>query len=281
MTAVAAGWVTPSWLELRERADAAARSTRLVHRLRAVLPEGPLAIHDLGCGSGSMTRWLAPRLDGPQHWVGHDQDPRLLELAAETDQQMTAADGSAVSVETRTGDLARLASAELADAHLVTASALLDILTDQELCHLIDTCLDAGCPALFVLTVAGRVDLDPPDPWDDVVAEAFNAHQRQPARGDRLLGPDALAAARRRFAGAGAEVVQASSPWRLGPRRRRLTAAWLAGWVEAASEMRPDLRPVIDAYARRRRDALASGRLRVTVHHGDLLAIPRARARRR
>ena len=72
--------VSPEWLVLREPADAAARSTELADRLARHV-SGPLVIHDLGGGSGSMGRWLAPRLPGPQHWVIHDRDPDLLALA--------------------------------------------------------------------------------------------------------------------------------------------------------------------------------------------------------
>ena len=113
--------VSPEWLALREPADAAARSPELAERLARRLPAaGPLLIHDLGGGSGAMRRWLAPRLAGPQHWVVHDRDERLLELAA-------------VTSETRRSDITRLAPGELAGASLVTASALLDLLTRDEL----------------------------------------------------------------------------------------------------------------------------------------------------
>ncbi len=71
------------WLHLREPADAEARSGELVDILRPHLPSGPLQIHDLGGGTGSMARWLAPRLDGPQRWVLHDRDAELLHLADE------------------------------------------------------------------------------------------------------------------------------------------------------------------------------------------------------
>jgi hypothetical protein len=61
----------PEWLELREPADAGARANDLLDPLRirlANLPgKGGIVIHDLGCGTGSMGRWLAPRLDGAQH----------------------------------------------------------------------------------------------------------------------------------------------------------------------------------------------------------------------
>src|ERR1700752_3888106 len=74
--------VTRRWLALREPADAAARSPELAERLRRVLPSaGRHVIHDLGCGTGAMGRWLAPRLPGPQHWILHDRDAGLLELA--------------------------------------------------------------------------------------------------------------------------------------------------------------------------------------------------------
>ncbi len=74
--------VSPDWLRLRQPADAAARSRALVRRIRHRLPDrAPTVVHDLGCGSGSMGRWLAPLLPGPQHWVLHDRDADLLDLA--------------------------------------------------------------------------------------------------------------------------------------------------------------------------------------------------------
>ena len=75
--------VSPSWLALREPVDAAARARDLAEALERALPAGgPRVIHDLGCGTGAMGRWLAPLLAGPQHWVVHDRDADLLALAA-------------------------------------------------------------------------------------------------------------------------------------------------------------------------------------------------------
>jgi hypothetical protein len=92
MSAVAVR-VSPEWLVRRESADAVARSTELAERLARHLPAtGDLVIHDLGGGSGAMGRWLAPRLPGPQHWVVHDRDAGLLELAV-ADPAGPAADG--------------------------------------------------------------------------------------------------------------------------------------------------------------------------------------------
>src|ERR671937_1503854 len=141
--------VSPAWLLLREPADAAARSAELAERLgRHLATTGCLVIHDLGGGSGAMSRWLAPRLPGPQHWVVHDRDPDLLELA------VAAAPGPAVTVEARRSDITRLEPEDLDGASLVVASALLDLLTADELVRMLGAC--AGRPMLLALTVTGR-----------------------------------------------------------------------------------------------------------------------------
>ena len=44
----------------------------------------PLVIRDLGCGTGSLGRWLAPRLPVPQTWILTDRDHDLLEIAADS-----------------------------------------------------------------------------------------------------------------------------------------------------------------------------------------------------
>ncbi|MFH8554878.1 class I SAM-dependent methyltransferase [Streptomyces celluloflavus] len=268
------------WLELREPADARARSGELLAPLTAHLAQAPSAtgrtvVHDLGCGTGSMGRWLAARLPGPQHWVLHDRDPELLRLAA-AGMPDTAADGSPVTVRTRQGDITQLRAADLDGASLVTASALLDLLTADEVDAFAAACVRARCPALLALSVVGRVGLDPADPLDTELTAAFNAHQRRVHGNRRLLGPDAADAAARVFRRRGAKVWSRPSPWRLGAGQEALLSRWLTEWVAAAVEQQPELGPRADAYLRRRSRSCAAGRLRAVVHHGDLLALPAA-----
>ena len=265
--------VSPSWLALREAADAAARAEGLVGQLRRRIAAGSWLIHDLACGSGAMGRWLAPLLPGSQHWVLHDRDSDLLALAA-ADVPGAAADGAEVTVETRASDVTRLAADAFVGATLITASALLDLLTRDELTALIHACTGAGCPALFALSVTGRVQLIPSDPLDARVAAAFDAHQRRTTPRGRLLGPDAVEAAVDGFGRLGAEVVVRSSPWQLGPAERGLAVDWLTGWVDAACEQEPALAPELELYRRRRLRAAAAGALAVTVGHADLLVLP-------
>ena len=248
------------WLALREPADARARATELLRPLcGSALNRTPVVIRDMGCGTGSLGRWLAGRLPGPQHWILHDRDPGLLAVATVTGP---AADGSAVTFETRQGELTGL---DLTGTSLLTASALLDILTAEEVAGLAAACAAAECPALLTLSVAGRVELDPVDPLDDSFAAAFNDHQRR----DGLLGPDAADAAVSAFEQRGMAVRTAPSPWRLGPVDAPLREKWLRGWVAAACEQDPSLTPEAGAYLERR---LGDGDLRAVVHHTDLLA---------
>jgi hypothetical protein len=266
--------VAPSWLALRESADAAARDIGLVEQLRRCLPaERPLRVHDLACGTGSMLRWLAPQLPGPQHWICHDLDRDLLAIAA-LDADRLAADGSAVVIETREHDVTRITHRELAGAALVTTSALLDLLTADELQHIVRTCADAECPALFTLSVTGGVELWPPHRLDAVVGAAFNVHQQRTTGGRRLLGPAAARHVADAFRQAGYDVVLRPSPWRLGAQDQTLTAAWFAGWLGAACEQDPALVAQTRDFAQLRLADIQAGRLRVLVHHSDVLALP-------
>ncbi|WP_409462395.1 class I SAM-dependent methyltransferase [Amycolatopsis sp. GA6-003] len=245
MTTVDSSGYAPEWLRLREPADSAARAADLV----ALLPASPAVIRDLGCGTGAMGRWLSCRLPKPQRWILHDQDPRLLEIAAR---------GLPVEidVETEQADVTRL---NLTGTSLVTASALLDLLTQEEIQRLVKSCVDARSPALFTLSVTGSAQLAPPDPQDEALNNAFNAHQR---RGGKL-GPDAAAFTAAEFEKHGWTVHSRPSPWRLGPEHRDLIDTWYRGFIAAAREQEPGLAVPEDRQL-----------TEVTVHHQDLLALP-------
>src|SRR5262249_45033556 len=138
--------VSRGWLALREPADAAARALDLVDCLREVPPAtGHWVIHDLGCGTGAMARWLAPLLCGAQHWGLPDRDAAVVEAAAAAPRGR-AADGAGVSLEARRCDVTRLNPGDVAEATLITASSLLDLLTEEDLTRLIGLCAGSSCP---------------------------------------------------------------------------------------------------------------------------------------
>lgn len=251
---------SPEWLALREPADTDARAEELLTTLHTTMTGADMVIRDLGSGTGSMARWLAPLLPVSQKWILTDRDPVLLEVAA----------ASVPGAVPELRDLTTLTAADLAGTSLVTGSALLDVLTKQEVSALAEACVAAGCPALFALSVVGQVEFDTPDPLDAPLTAAFNAHQRRTVGGRALLGPSAVPVAATAFSRLGAAVHRRPSPWRLGPDQAKLAAEWLRGWVSAACEQEPDLKADAEEYQTRR---LAS-EFHVTVHHEDLLALP-------
>ncbi len=262
--------VSVEWLSLREEADARSRSRALARRAARMTP-APVVVHDLGSGTGSMMRWLAPLLPGPQTWVLHDWNHALLDHAV---QRASDSTGHPTAVHTSVRDVGQLRDGDLAGASLITMSALLDVLTRAEAEAVVRACVAARAPALFSLTVTGRVEFEPVDPGDRVFESAFNDHQRRTTAGRGLLGPDAVATASELFRAAGWSVRVDESPWRLDGSERRLVSEWLEGWVSAAVEERPALEEWADEWVRRREAQLTDGTLRVVVHHQDLLAWP-------
>jgi SAM-dependent methyltransferase len=261
----------PEWLDLREPADHRARSTDLAMQLAALLGPGPVRILDLGSGTGSTTRWLAPLLRGPQEWTLLDRDPALLALVPDRTRGVLDRGGAPVTVTVRHADITSLTAADLAETSAVTASALTDLLTADEVDDLAAACAAAGVPALLTLTVTGQVEIDPPDPVDDAVAAAFNAHQGREVAGRVLLGPTAPEVTADAFQRHGMAVLTAASAWRLGRGDAALAARWLRERVAAAVERETHLDASARvALARRVNDAS----LHAVIHHVDLLAIP-------
>ncbi|WP_127476614.1 SAM-dependent methyltransferase [Microbacterium sulfonylureivorans] len=263
--------VSADWLTLRESADADSRSRLLALRAGRML-RPPLVVHDLGSGTGSMVRWCAPLLPGPQTWVLHDWNEALLDHAARASARDR--DGATVTMRTRIGELGDLRENDLVGASLVTASALLDVLTAGEVGAIVAACLAAAAPVLLALSVTGRVTIDPVDAGDRVFEAAFNDHQRRTGGDRTLLGPDAAPAVAELFRSAGWSVRVDESSWRLDARSRALIEEWIDGWLGAGVAQRPALGEWATEYARARSAQIAADGLRVVVHHVDLLAWP-------
>lgn len=244
------------WLALREPADRAARDDSLSRRAAAAAGAAPLIV-DLGCGTGASWRALTPFLPSTAHWCFVDKDPELLAHA-------TAATGG--SAEIVKADIAELATLPLAGATLVTASALLDLVTEEwvgELARQLEV------PFYAALTFNGTMSWDPGDPRDADISDAFNRHQQGDKGLGRALGPEAGERTAEIFAGAGFEVYRAESPWRLGPEMAALQCALTDGISEAAAEAGA---AEADAWGRHRREA--AERTRCIIGHVDILAIP-------
>jgi len=266
--------VSSDWLSLREPEDARARSGKLARAVGEVLPDGPITIHDLGSGTGSMMRWLAPLLPGPQSWVLHDWNADLTRQALDGEPPRDSG-GTPVDIGTRVGELEDIGADDLRGASLVTASALLDVLTASEAHAIVDACVAVGAPIFLSLSVTGEVELGPRDARDRLVESAFNAHQRREVNGRRLLGRYGAPIVGGLFELAGWRVRKARTSWRLTDSEPRLLTEWFDGWIDAAEEQNPQLRIDGAAYRELRRAQARRGELSAVVYHTDLLAWPR------
>lgn len=280
-----------AWLALREPADARARDPSLAAALIARLPPRPRLL-DLGAGTGSLLRWLAPRIGGPQSWCLADGDPATVEAAfdAVADAARAAglpvtapskrtllvhAPGGAWRVEGIVADLSAMPGRlPLAGADAVVCSALLDLASRSWLAAL------AGAlrqPFYAALSVDASARFLPPHPADRAVEHGFRRDQRRPkGLGDgAAAGPDAARLLAALFRARGFAVRTAPSPWHLGPGDGPLLAELAAGHAAAATPwLRGPARVAAADWAATRRAQAARERLSARLAHRDLLALP-------
>lgn len=284
------------WLKLREAADAAARSTALLDRVLERLPrDREIRIVDLGTGAGSNLRYLLQRLPGRQRWLVVDRgDDLLADLVSRTAPWAEARGWTAIEdegrlviqgmgldcvVETRQMDLGPLSDPSIfAGRDLVTASALLDLVSPSWLATVAQHCREQGAAALFTITYNGESTCEPVDPDDALVLDLFNRHQRtDKGLGGVAAGPGATDAARTAFEAQGFTVYVERSNWRIAPDAVEMQRYLIDGWAFAASEMGPAESGRIAAWKGRRLaavDGTSGTSSALTVGHFDLAARP-------
>jgi len=264
------GDFTAEWLALREPADHRARSARLAREIaRRLMDRPPLHVLDLGSGTGSNLRYLARRLPPVQHWRMVDRDRALLARVGTPTMWAIVA-----SVHLRPRDLADLqANADLFKAvALVTASALLDLVSAEWIDALAQRCQSSRAASLFALTYDGRIACTPADGDDEMVRDLVNRHQRTDKGFGPALGPDAADAAQQAFASRGFAVERDRSDWTLGGGDSELQRQLIDGWAAAAVEMQPADAAAIEGWRRRRLEHVAAARSTLVVGHEDLAA---------
>ncbi len=278
---------TSSWLTLREGFDAQARSRPLAQAFARLLPVEPNLV-DLGAGTGSLFRWLAPIIGRPQHWLWLDDDVDLMEEGLRTTASWARRLGyvvqhdeceASLTLETPRGAWCiELAGHDLTyppsllpldNADAVTCSALLDLFSEDwldEMLHAI-----GRRPFYAAINVMGNWRLRPCRLSDRLVARGFLADQVGNATPMDPLGPDVPKVAEDICKELGQDYRSARSDWTIQPRQRTMLHAMLTFLANAAREAMPGRRREIAAWERVRRDDVKAERLAMRIGHCDFL----------
>jgi hypothetical protein len=270
------------WLTLREPFDRAARSLRLAKRFADMLPRRP-RILDLGGGTGSMFRFLAPIVGRGQDWALLDADGSLLDEAFGRTSAWARSQGfaatairDALHVSTPRGlwrmhvvqhDLGiRPLPAEdwQAQHDAIVCSALLDLVSAAWLRRLRSA---ASVPVLACLTADGRDVWRPRHRYDAIVRTGFRRDMRRDKGLGPALGTDAVRGVTR-FA------ASAASDWQIPSAALRMQRTLIDATADAARAATPaQMRAITEWQEARLRQALR-GRLAITIGHRDILLLP-------
>jgi hypothetical protein len=274
------------WLALREPADHRARDVSLrdkvVHDLAhlARVRPGPIKIVDLGCGSGSNLRALAPHLPATQHWTLVDYDPALLSAAkaalmqwadkivSEQETLLVLKNGKHISIDFLCEDLSSNLEAVLSrPMDLLTAAAFFDLVAEswlERFCGLL------SAPLYTVLTYNGQEVWSPPQPTDVAMLNAFHAHQQTDKGFGAAAGPTAAGVMETLLKARGFAVSSAQSPWKLDASDRTLIEQLAIGSAGAVLETKRVSVEEVSAWKQSRSLAQTC-----EIGHTDLYARPR------
>ena len=259
-----------SWLALRERYDVQARNKSVLDAVAAFASaRSSIAITDLASGTGSTPRAIATLLPNRQVWRLVDNDLGLLARAGAWNAP------SAIQLMTVPVDLAR--DLELAldgQVDLVTASALLDLVSDAWLERLAIEIAARRLPLYAALTYDGAVSFDPADPLDDGIIAGVNRHQTRDKGFGPALGPGAAATAIRRFEIVNYRIIQGRSDWTLGGKDTEIQTELVAGWAGAACDTGTISIDEAARWLASRRNAIQTGKSSIRVGHVDFFATP-------
>ena len=279
------------WLSLRERLDYAARNRALAVILAERLPMRPRLI-DLGAGTGSLFRFMAPVIARPQSWILADADGSLIEAAFDRTADWARGCGfsarltresrapaltigtshGAWRIETLAIDLAKVPRGVPLDGiDAVVCSALLDLTSRQWMERLFAA---LRTPFYASLTVDGRDAWFPRHPADLAVRLAFRRDQRREKGLGLALGVDAARVAEELLAASGFETISATSDWRIARGERSLGRVFARMTAQAASQAMPTRVGKIAAWTRARLDQATQARLAIRIGHCDILAFP-------
>lgn len=272
------------WLSLREPVDHRSVNAQVRAAFVADMARhNPVRITDIGCGSGSHLRSLAPHLGMSQSWRLVDYDQRLLSAARQlllewADAHEPRGDGLVLFKEGRRievgflqADLTQdLETALSAPCDAITAAAFFDLASPAFIAAFAGAVQKRGLPFYTILTYDGREGWTPPHPVDQAMLAAFNAHQQTDKGFGPAAGPGATDALEAAFASHGYACLRGDSPWVVSRADAGLMSELARGIARAVGETGKLSTNEIDGWLAAHLDAQGC-----RIGHQDFYARPR------
>jgi hypothetical protein len=273
------------WLALREPVDHASVDARLREKVAGLFASRDvLRLTDLGSGSGSSLRGLAPHLPDRQVWRLVDYDRALLDHArgALSEWADEVIDAGAelqlrrghkhITVGFLQADLSQgVAASVTADADIVTSAAFFDLVSEPWIARFTEALRARALPLYAMLTYNGQETWSPPHAADANMLAAFHADQHRDKGFGPAAGPEAAGLLAANLLSRGFELYEAESPWRLGATEARLMEALAEGSASAVAATGAVPHEDVENWRVARRSAE-----NCIIGHRDLLALPGA-----
>jgi len=271
------------WLALREPVDHRSRNLALQAQVIQFLGQvkaidsGSIHITDLGSGTGSNLRALAPHFGLQQFWTLVDYDADLLQSARTTliawaDSIVDANEAElkrttlglinpitirknskTIAIEFQCADLVHDYQAILdKPADLITAAAFFDLVAEP---WLVQFCAALIQPLYTVLTYNGIEKWSPPEAIDADVLRAFHAHQCTDKGFGAAVGPSGVDRLQSLLQDHGFTTVCAPSPWVMDQHDRTLIEQLAIGTARAVRETATLSNATINQWEYARRNA--------------------------
>jgi hypothetical protein len=253
------------WLALREPVDHRSRNLALqaqviqfLGQIKTVASDS-ICVTDLGSGTGSNLRALAPHFGPKQSWALVDYDADLLRsartgLIAWADSVVSANEAESksttsgliqpltitknsktIAIEFQCANLVQDYHAILdRPADLIAAAAFFDLVAES---WLAEFCAALNKPLYTVLTYDGKETWGPPNALDADVLRAFHAHQCTDKGFGAAVGPTGTDRLQSLLQAQGFTTVCAPSPWVMDQHDRALIEQLAIGTARAVREI--------------------------------------------
>lgn len=261
------------WLALREPYDGIARSGAPMQLLKAWSREkSELSIADLGSGTGANLRAISPHFACRQKWALLEWDPVLVEQGQllQVGQIPNYCHVHYIACDLATD----LETAVPLRVDLVTASALIDLVSEAWLDRLLDLVRSRHCALYLTLSYNGEMSWEPVDQFDAEAHRLFEEHQRRDKGMGPALGGNAAAHLIAQLRGKVGRVQTGASDWLFGPADKDIQLSLLETIVRAGKEVDQGLSSALDHWLTIRRKFIEEGQSHCRVGHQDLLYLP-------